>query len=320
MTNWTEWCGGRTQADLFVVNARPYPRVCAFSARFRLCMTDIPDPRDFQPTKAIVTGGSSGIGQATAIALAQAGMDVAITYHSDEEGAKATERAVEKAGRKCFVEQADLSDVPEGAYVMERMIRSLAGCHVCVANAGGGIPYDPDEIDWNDWRTTIALNLDAPVLCLQLAARDMIERKEGGRLIAVTSVHDAIPLPSSMAYTAAKHGLRGAVATMALKLGQAHGITANCVAPGEIATAINDQSGGDAVRGSLPRPAIPAARPGHADEVARVIAFLASAQSSFVTGASWKVDGGLTAAGALAAHMHREKWLEETGQTETFET
>ena len=282
-------------------------------------MTDrIPDPRHFEPTRAIVTGASSGIGQATALALAEAGMDVAITYHSNEDGARETEAAVEKIGRKCFLAQVDLSDMPNAAFAVERLAKDLGGLDVCVANAGGGIPYDPDEVDWTAWRKTIALNLDAPVMCLQLAARVMIAQNTGGRLIAVTSVHDRLPLPESVAYTAAKHGVRGAVETMSLRLGHRYGITANCVAPGEIATAINDQDDGHADRDAVERPAVPLGRPGAADEVARVIAFLASAQSSFVTGASWLVDGGLKAAGALAMHDHRSQWLSREGVVERF--
>jgi NAD(P)-dependent dehydrogenase (short-subunit alcohol dehydrogenase family) len=134
----------------------------------------------------------------------------------------------------------------------------------------------------------------------------MVAAGNGGRLIAVTSMHERQPRVGSAAYDAAKHGLGGLMKTLALELGQ-HGITANCVAPGEIATPMTGQEDQDPH--SEDRPGIPLGRPGDAREVAAVIAFLASAQASYVTGASWPVDGGMLQMGPQAgSHLITSDW------------
>jgi NAD(P)-dependent dehydrogenase (short-subunit alcohol dehydrogenase family) len=134
----------------------------------------------------------------------------------------------------------------------------------------------------------------------------MIAAGNGGRLIAVTSVHEHQPRVGSAPYDAAKHGLGGLYKTLALELG-GYGITANCVAPGEIATPMTGQEDEDP-RGT-PRPGVPLGRPGDAREVAAVIAFLASEPASYVTGVSWAVDGGMLQMGPQAgSHIESDEW------------
>ncbi|KQR88234.1 SDR family oxidoreductase [Microbacterium sp. Leaf179] len=246
---------------------------------------------DFTPRHAIVTGSDSGIGAATALALADAGIDVAITYHSDKDGAEETAEAVRGRGARAIVAQFDATDfdsVPDAV------------------NAGGGIGGTFLDLDLKTWRTDIALNLDGAFLALHTAARRMVQAGSGGRLIAVSSVHEHQPRVGSAPYVAAKHGLGGLIKTMALELGQ-YGITANAVAPGEIATPINDMSADDAER--THRPGIPLGRPGKPSEVADVIRFLASPSGSYVSGASWVVDGGMLQMGPQAgSHMESDAW------------
>jgi NAD(P)-dependent dehydrogenase (short-subunit alcohol dehydrogenase family) len=134
----------------------------------------------------------------------------------------------------------------------------------------------------------------------------MIKAGNGGRLIAVTSVHEHQPRVGSGPYDAAKHGLGGLMKTFALELGK-HQITANCVAPGEISTPMTGQE--DVDPESQQRPGIPLGRPGDAREIAAVIAFLASPEAAYVTGASWIADGGMLQMGPMAgSHLKSDDW------------
>jgi NAD(P)-dependent dehydrogenase (short-subunit alcohol dehydrogenase family) len=266
------------------------------------------DPRTFTPQTAIVTGSDSGIGRYTAVALAEAGMDVGVTWHSDEEGAQETARLVREHGRRAIVAQLDTSDLEGCGDVIDAIADDLGGLDVFVNNAGMGQSEKFLELSLDDWRTIIATNLDGAFVCIQRAAKRMVATGSGGRLIAVTSVHEHQPRVGSSAYVASKHGLGGFMKTIALELGE-HGITANSVAPGEINTPINNAEADDAY--DTDRPGIPLARPGHPREVADVIAFLASAKSSYITGSSYVVDGGMLQMGPQGgSHMGGNDWRE----------
>jgi NAD(P)-dependent dehydrogenase (short-subunit alcohol dehydrogenase family) len=266
------------------------------------------DPTDFHPTRAIVTASDSGIGKATAVALAEAGMDVGITWHSDQQGAQETAEEVRAHGRQAFVAQLDTTDLASAGGVIDDLVRQLGGIDVFVNNAGTGEGTPFLELSVEDWRTTIATNLDGAFVCLQRAAAAMVEQGTGGRLIAVTSVHEHQPRVGSSAYDASKHALGGLVKTIALELGR-NGITANTVGPGEIATPMTGQTDEDPRQTA--RPGVPLGRPGFAHEIADVVAFLASAKASYVTGASWVVDGGMLQMGPQAgSHLTSDEWRE----------
>jgi len=260
----------------------------------------------FSPRFAIVTGSDSGIGRETAVALAEDGLDVGITWHSDEDGANETARLVRETGRRAVVAQLDTSQLDACGDVIDQIASELGGLDVFVNNAGLGQHTPFLELTLDDWRQIIATDLDGAFVCLQRAAKRMVDAAAGGRLIAVTSVHEHQPRVGSSAYDAAKHGLGGLMKSLALELGE-HGITANSVAPGEISTPMNNAESEDAAK--THRPGIPLGRPGHPREIADVIAFLASPKASYVTGASFVADGGMLQMGPQGgSHLVSDDW------------
>ncbi|WP_210648815.1 SDR family oxidoreductase [Nocardioides sp. SYSU D00065] len=249
------------------------------------------------PRLAIVTGSDSGIGRATATLLASEGFDVGLTFHRDEEGIRHTAEEVASRGQRSFVEPFDASS-PDAGSVVDRLADQLGGLSVLVNVAGTGHSDRAIDLDPDTWRHVLATDLDGPFLCAQRAARRMIEQDRGGRIVNVTSVHEHLPRLGAAAYCAAKAGLGMLTKVMALELAE-HGITVNSVAPGEISTPMTGQDESEAYH--LERPGNPLGRPGHVNEVASVIAFLASPRSAYVTGSSYTVDGGLS---LMAAHGH----------------
>ncbi|MER7503363.1 SDR family oxidoreductase [Nonomuraea pusilla] len=247
---------------------------------------------------AIVTGADSGIGKATAVTLAEQGFDVGITYHSDEDGAKDTAEQVRGLGKAAAVRRHDLTDPERAASVVDELAEELGGVGVLVNNAGTGSAEPLIDMGYGRWREVLAVDLDGAFLCAQRAARRMIASTRGGRIVNVTSVHEEYPRVGAGPYCAAKGGLRMLSRVLALELAE-YGITVNTVAPGEIATPMTGQEDQPPRTGS--RPGYPVPRPGHAREVAAVVAFLAGPAASYVTGSSVFVDGGLGLMGPQAA-------------------
>jgi NAD(P)-dependent dehydrogenase (short-subunit alcohol dehydrogenase family) len=244
-----------------------------------------------------VTGADSGMGKATAELLATEGFDVGVTFHTDAVGAQDTRRAVEERGQRCYVAQQDTSQ-PATAEVVGHLIGKLGGIGVLVNNAGTGHRTPALELDLDTWRSVLATDLDGAFLNAQVAARQMVQQGRGGRIVNITSVHEHVPRYGATAYCVAKAGLGMLTKCLALELAE-HGILVGSVAPGEIATPMTGIDEADAFEEE--RPGNPVGRPGHVNEVASVVAFLASPRSSYLTGTSIVVDGGLT---LMAAHGH----------------
>jgi NAD(P)-dependent dehydrogenase (short-subunit alcohol dehydrogenase family) len=246
---------------------------------------------------AVVTGSDSGIGKASAVALARAGHDVGITYHTDREGAEDTAAQVRAEGRRAEVRVADFTDLPSAAEVLDDLAESLGGVDVLVNNAGVGASSPAVDHDFGEWLDVLSVNLSAPFLLAQRAARRMIDAGRGGRIINITSVHEHVPLEGSAAYCASKGGLGLLTKVMALELAP-HGITVNAVAPGEISTPMTGQDDEDPA--DQERPWIPVGRPGSAWEIANAVVHVADPRSSYLTGTSLVVDGGLLLMAAVA--------------------
>ncbi|MFF5212862.1 SDR family oxidoreductase [Streptosporangium sp. NPDC000396] len=247
---------------------------------------------------AIITGADSGIGKATAVVLAEQGFDVGITFHTDQAGAEQTAKLVRDRGRAAAVRGHDLADPEKASSAVDELADELGGVGVLVNNAGTGSSRPLLEMDFEQWRSVLAVDLDGAFLCAQRAARRMVASGRGGRIINITSVHEEYPRVGAGPYCAAKGGLRMLSRVLALELAP-HGITVNTVAPGEIATPMTGQEDQPPEPGS--RPGYPIARPGDAREVAAAVAFLAGPSSSYVTGSSLFVDGGLGLMGPQAA-------------------
>ncbi|MGW3098369.1 SDR family oxidoreductase [Streptomyces sp. NPDC001102] len=255
---------------------------------------------------AVVTGSDSGIGRATAVRLARDGLDVGITFHTDHEGAQETAEEVRALGRRAEVARLDLTGLPDAADTVDELAGRLGRLDVLVNNAGTGTMTPFLDLELDTVREVLDVDLIGPFLCGQRAARHMIRQGDGGRIVNVTSVHEHQPRVGAAPYCAAKGGLGLLTQVMALELAE-HGITVNAVAPGEIATPMTGQEDGDVHAES--RPGIPLGRPGDAREVAAVIAFLAGPDASYVTGASWSVDGGMLRMGPQAgSHLRGDDW------------
>lgn len=239
---------------------------------------------------AIVTGSDSGIGRATAVALAERGFDVGITWHSDEPGATETKQLVRSSGRKAAVAHLDLGDAGNARGVIERLAADLGDLTALINNAAIDHRADLLEETLDSWGRVLAVNLTGQFLCAQAAARLMVREGQSGRIVNVTSIHEFVPVRGGAAYCAAKAGLGLLTKVMALELAE-HGITVNSVAPGHICTPMttSPDRNGDQHR----RIDVPVGRVGRPREVATAIAHMCSPDAAYTTGNSFVVDGGL---------------------------
>ncbi|GHF45996.1 SDR family oxidoreductase [Streptomyces griseosporeus] len=233
---------------------------------------------------ALVTGGSRGIGAATAVRLARAGADVALTYVSDKEAAEGVVQAVTALGRRAVALRADAGDAAEAAAAVDRAAEALGGLDVLVNNAGVGVLGPLDGLSLDDVDRVLAVNVRGVFLASQAAAARM---GEGGRIVTIgTCMTQRVPGPGGTLYTMSKAALVGLTRALARELGP-RGITATIVHPGPIDTDMNPADGPYAA-GQAAMTAL--GRFGRAEEVADLVAYLAGA--AYVTGAEFAVDGG----------------------------
>ena len=241
---------------------------------------------------AAVTGSSLGIGRAIALAFGREGASVAINYRSHpEEGARAVQE-IERGGGKAISVQADVSE-PEGVKrLIQQTVKEFGRLDVMVNNAGieQKIPFleTPLEV----WEKVISVNLTGVWLGCQEAASQMVSQGDGGRIINVSSVHEDLPMPTNSPYCAAKGGVRMLMRTIAVELAP-HGITVNNIAPGAIETPINRNLDEHPEQRKALLAEIPLGRIGQPEDVASMAVYVASDASSYSTGSTFFVDGGL---------------------------
>jgi 3-oxoacyl-[acyl-carrier protein] reductase len=238
------------------------------------------------PRAALVTGGSRGIGAATALRLAEAGADVAITYVQDEEGARAVVAKIEGAGRRGVALPCDAADADGAAGAVHGAADALGRLDVLVDNAGIGVLGPIAALSDAEVERVLAVNVRAVFLACRAAADRLAD---GGRIISVgTALSRYTGGPGSTLYTMSKSALAGLTRPLARELGP-RGITVNLIQPGPVDTDLNP-AGGPFAEGQ--RAATALGRFGTADEVASLVAYLASADAAFITGTEVVVDGG----------------------------
>jgi glucose 1-dehydrogenase len=235
--------------------------------------------------RALVTGGDSGIGQATAFELAAHGAAVAINHVGDDSTARAMADAIEGAGGKAATVQMDVSREADVERGFGEAVDAFGGLDLLVNNAGIEEPYELVDMPLESWQKVIGVNLTGAFLCCREAARRM---GDGGAIVVNTSVHEVMPWMRFSHYAASKGGLKLFVQSIAKELAP-RGIRVCSVAPGAIDTPINA-----GVDQTTNREQIPWGRWGEPIEIARAIAWLASDQAEYVVGTTLFVDGGMT--------------------------
>jgi glucose 1-dehydrogenase len=248
----------------------------------------------------LVTGGSSGIGQAIAVRFAEHGANVAINYLRRPEEASDTEEQVhacvtkvQQEGVRDVLVQGDVSKEDDVVRMVGRAVEELGGLDVLVNNAGIQISRPSEELSSADFDTVLAVNLRGSFLCAREAIRHFLAEEKGGSIVNISSVHQLIPKPNYLGYSTSKGGMQNLTRTLALEYAS-RGIRVNGVGPGATVTPINRAWIDDPEKRAQVEEHIPMQRAGEADEMAGVTAFLASDDAAYITGQMIFVDGGLT--------------------------
>lgn len=248
----------------------------------------------------LVTGGSSGIGQAIAIRFGEFGSNIAINYFRRVEDAEQTEEMiqicrnkVQQMGVRDILVQADVSKEEDVIRMVKTTIDELGGLDILINNAGFQIPGDSHEIDTQKVERVLQTNLMGAYMCAREVIKHFLETNKPGVIINISSVHQIIPKPRFIGYSMSKGGMQNMTTTLALEYAK-NGIRVNGIGPGATVTPINRAWVDDPEKRKLVEEHIPLQRAAEADEMGVVAAFLASDYAAYITGQTIFVDGGLT--------------------------
>jgi glucose 1-dehydrogenase len=254
----------------------------------------------FTGKNVLVTGGSSGIGQAIAVKFGREGASVAINYRSSLAEAEHTHELfhdhqdeMEEMGVKHIPVRADVSKEDDILEMFATVRREMGLLDILINNAGFQIPGDSHEISTEAFDRVIATNLRGAFLCAREAIRQFLEAGKPGVIINISSVHQEIPKPRFLGYSVSKGGMQNLTRTLALEYA-GRGIRVNAIGPGATVTPINRAWIDDPEKRAMVESHIPMGRAGTSEEMAAVAAFLASDDAAYITGQTIFVDGGLT--------------------------
>jgi glucose 1-dehydrogenase len=256
--------------------------------------------RGLKGKNVLVTGGSSGIGQAIAVRFAEYGANVAINYlrrpeeaHDTEDQVQACTAKVKQMGVRDVLVGGDVSDEDDVVRMVGEAVEGLGGLDILVNNAGIQISRPTEELSSADFDRVLGVNLRGAFLCARESIRAFLGEEKPGAIVNVSSVHQLIPKPNYLGYSTSKGGMMNLTRTLALEYAS-RGIRVNGVGPGATVTPINRAWIDDPVKRAQVEAHIPMQRAGEADEMAGVTAFLASDLAAYITGQTIFVDGGLT--------------------------
>jgi glucose 1-dehydrogenase len=256
--------------------------------------------KGIQGKKALVTGGSSGIGQAIAIKFAEYGADVAINYYRDRSEAEKAEEAlqwcrnkVRQHGVNDILVQADVSKKEDVNLMFDTVLGEWGGIDFLINNAGIQIPEDSDKMTIEHFDRVLNTNLRGAFMCAQRAIQHFLEKNKPGVVVNVSSVHQIIPKPRFLSYSVSKGGMQNLTRTLALEFAGRQ-IRVNGIGPGATVTPINRAWIDDPEKRAMVESHIPMGRAGESEEMAEVTAFLCSDLGGYITGQTIFVDGGLT--------------------------
>ena len=268
--------------------------------------------RGLKGKNVLVTGGSSGIGQAIAVRVAEHGANVAINYLTTPDEAAETEREVHACihkvrnhGVQDVLVQGDVSKEEDVVRMVQETVDGLGGIDVLVNNAGIQISRPSQDLSVADFEKVLAVNLRGAFVCAREAIKRFLEAGKPGSIVNVSSVHQLIPKPDYLGYSVSKGGMQNLTRTLALEFA-GRGIRVNGIGPGATITPINRAWVDDPVKKEQVESHIPMARAGTADEMGGVACFLASDDAGYITGQTIFVDGGLTLFPSF-----REPWSSE---------
>jgi glucose 1-dehydrogenase len=254
-----------------------------------------------QGQKALVTGASKGLGQAVAIALAEAGADVLVNYYSDEPGAHYTIEEIQKRGRSAVAFKADVSQEDQVLAMFDKMVESFGRLDICIPNSALQLNARVDEMSMAQWERVIGVNLTGVFLCCREAVK--IFKRQGidrsisyacGKLVLMSSVHDIIPWAGHSNYAAAKGGLMLFMKSLAQEVAALR-IRVNALSPGAIRTPMNvEKLTSPEIFNNTLLKLIPSKRIGEPEDVSRAVVWLASDESDYVHGTTLYIDGGMT--------------------------